>query len=313
MRAFCTIITLDFLPFAKTLFQSIRKFDKDVDLIALVVDSQEIPPTLDFEILTPNHLCEFELVKRIFNTYSQKPNELRWSLKSVLMIHLLMSRKYDQVFFVDHDICFYSDFRFLYQELDGHPFLLSPTWGCTDPKISELYFSLLLTDGLFNAGFIGATESGLDTLYWWSESCLHACERDNSRGLYDDQAYLNLFPILSPKSKIIRHRGCNVAEWNRFENIRSLTSEGALMINGTYPLVFIHFSNLGYLVEHDPLLVPYLERYEIDLNRNGYKGSLLSPAKKYVNRQRLKGLSYFERLVRKAIGPKRFSKLKGWE
>lgn len=301
------------MPFAKTLFQSIRKFDQEVDLIALVVDPLQIPTSVDFEILIPTVLSDSEYVKRIFNKYSQQPNELRWSLKSVLMIHLLKSGKYDQVFYVDPDLYFYSDFRFLYQELGLNSFLLSPTWGCTNPKNSELYFTLLMTDGLFNAGFIGSTENGLDTLYWWANNCLHVCERDKSRGLHDDQSYLNLFPILCPDSKILWHRGCNVAEWNRFENIRSLSSEGALVINGTYPLVFIHFSNLGYLVEHDPLLVPYLERYEMEVKKNGYKENLLSPAKNYVNRQRLKGLTFFERVIRKAIGTKRFSQFKGWE
>lgn len=313
MRAFCTIITNSHIPFAKSLFSSLKKFDSQIDFFALIVDQAECTNLRDFQVLG---LVDFEndfLSKRVQKKYSEDLNTLRWSFKSVLMIHLLKSKKYDQVFFVDPDLYFYADFRFLFEELGDRSFLLSPNWGCMHPKKSEVYFQHLMTDGLYNAGFLGATAKGLSTLQWWAESCLRACERDKSRGLHDDQGYLNLFPILSPDTKILNHKGCNVAEWNRFEISRSLDEHGNLILDGIYPLIFIHFSNLGYLVEHDPLLIPYLERYEEELRKNGFEGSLIAPAKSFVHRQRLKHLNFFERLVRKVIGHDRFAGLKGWE
>lgn len=311
-RAFCTIVTLNYLPFAKTLFQSIRQFDLGIDAFTLVVDSDSIFETEEFKSLLLSDLSESGLVKMIIKKYSNNPDSLRWSLKSVLMIHLLNSGKYDQVFFVDPDLYFYSDFRFLYNELGDSSFLLSPHWGCFNPEISELYFNRLMTDGIYNGGFIGATYLGIDGLFWWAKMNIYACEVDKSRGIYVDQAYLNLFPLLYPDYKIISHRGCNVAEWNRFENIRSLDSKCELLLNGTYPLVFIHFSNLGYLVEHDPLLIPYLKGYENILRKNGWKGDLLGQAQSYVERNRLKSLSFCQRLIRKIVGHNRFFRLKGW-
>ncbi len=311
--AFCTIITSNFIPFARALFQSLSKFDSGIEMFALVIDSDEKFEFPEVQCLKLEDLSEERLVREIKTKYVDNPNSLRWSLKSVLMIHLLKTGKYEQVFFVDPDVYFYSDFRFLYKELGDHSFLLSPHWGCMHPEKSKLYFQRLLTDGLYNAGFLGATRKGLSTLNWWAESCLYSCERDPSRGLHDDQGYLNLFPILSQDTKILRHRGCNVAEWNRFEISRSLDQNGNLILDGSYPLVFIHFSNLGYLVENDPMLIPYLERYEEELRKNGFEGSLISPAKNFVNRQRLKKLSFFERLIRKAVGKKRFARWKEWE
>jgi hypothetical protein len=313
MRAFCTIITRSHLSFAKTLFQSIRKFDAEAEFFGLVVDGINPSEMTEFVALEPDHLSERNLTYSLMNQYQDNPDALRWSLKSVLLIHLLNTQKFDQVFFVDPDMYFYSDFRFLYEELGDRSFLLSPHWGCMDPRISSLYFQRLMTDGLYNAGFLGATLKGISTLRWWAESCLRACERDKSRGLHDDQAYLNLFPILNPDLGIITHRGCNVAEWNRFEVSRSLDSEGNLVLDQVFPLVFIHFSNLGYMVEHDPLLVPYLEKYEVQLRKNGFEGSLVSSAKGYVERQRLRKLSWSERIVRRVIGRNRFSRIKGWE
>ena len=257
--AFCTVITHDFIPFAKTLFHSISKFDLGVDCFALVLDQDTSETFPDFEILHPKSLSEAHLVKDFYSKYQDRSDALRWSLKSVLMIHLLKTRKYDQVFFVDPDLYFVGDFTFLYQELADRPFLLSPNWGCLEPEKSELYFQNSQTDGLYNAGFLGATKKGLETLRWWAKMCLNACEINRNKGLHDDQGYLNHFPIRNPDTRVISHRGCNVAEWNRFENVRGINESGEVLINDRYPLIFIHFSNIPFLVEYDPLLIPYLK------------------------------------------------------
>lgn len=311
-RVFGTIITEDYLPFARTLFQSIWKFDKDLKCVALVVDHTGTGHIEEFDVLYIEELTEKDLVSQIQSKYSNNLNGLRWSLKSVLMIHLLKTGNYDQVFFVDPDISFYSDFSFLYESLGVSPILLSPHWGCMNPMNSELYFSRLMTDGLYNGGFLGATNQGLEVLYWWARMCIYSCKVDKNLGLYDDQRYLDLFPLICPDYKVISHRGCNVAEWNRFENKRSLTEQGKLILNGIDPLVFIHFSNLGYLIEYDPLLIPYLVDYEDRLIKNGWKGDLIGQAQRYVERNRLKSLSFFQRLMRKIVGHDRFFRLKGW-
>lgn len=310
--AFCTIVTADYLPFAKTLFKSLRKFDSNILAFVLIVDSPTSGSLDDLIPVTLEELQDVPLSQEIIRRYRKNPNALRWSLKSILLIHLLKTSKFEQVFFVDPDLYFYSDFKFLYEELCDHAFLLSPHWGCMHPKKSEVYFQRLMTDGLYNAGFLGATAKGLPTLQWWADSCLRACERDKSRGLHDDQGYLNLFPILSPDTKILNHRGCNVAEWNRFEVSRSFDEHGNLILDEIYPLVFIHFSNLGYLVEHDPLLVPFLQAYEKELRKNGFTRSLMEPAQGFVRRNRLKNLTFLERVVRKLVGERKFSIIKGW-
>lgn len=312
-RAFCTIITFNYIPFAKTLFQSIKTFDHNVKAFALVVDNDICFEFEEFKVLNLLDLSDIVFTKEISKKYSSDINSLRWSLKSVLMIHLLQDKKFDQVFFVDSDLFFYSDFKFLYNELGQNSFLLSPHWYCMDPNNSKVDLYRLMTDGLYNAGFLGATSRGLSTLYWWAKMCLHSCCIDYQRGLFVDQAYLNVFPLRNPDSKIINHRGCNVASWNRIENVRSLSSDGKLYLNEVYPLVFIHFSDIPRLIQHDELLKPFLEKYEVELKRNGFEGSLISPAKEFIQRQKLKKLTYIERIVRKVLGKKKFSKFKGWD
>lgn len=314
-RAFCTVITSSYIPFAKTLFKSIKVFDPNVKTFALVVDKKgcsEFDEFDEFNILYIENLSYIFLSKEISKKYANNTNALRWSLKSVLMIHLLQTSKYNQVFFVDPDLFFYSDFKFLYEELAENSFILSPHWYCMDPNKSEVEFCRLMTDGLYNAGFLGATIKGLETLYWWAKMCFHSCYIDYQKGLFVDQGFLNLLPLKNPDSKLIHHRGCNVAPWNSFESRRSLSPNGELLLNNVYPLVFIHFTDLPKLIEHDPLLIPFLERYEIELRNNGFEGSLISSSINFINRQRLRNLSLLERFLIKIIGKDWFAKLKKW-
>jgi hypothetical protein len=244
-------------------------------------------------------LTEQELVNRIQNKYASNSDAFRWSLKSVLMTHLLKSNPKSQVFFVDPDICFFSNFRFLYRELGDSPFLLSPHWKRPTPGPQDDSFVSLFTHGLFNAGFVGATYKGLDTLRWWTEMCLHACEDNCQLGLFVDQKYLDLIPLREPDTKILSHRGCNVAVWNRFECDRSYGKEGGVIINDKFPLVFVHFTYLAYLIEHDPVLVDLLDIYDQKLWDNGLSYSLVQRAQAYIERQKLRNLSLWDRLVRK--------------
>ena len=46
------------------------------------------------------------------------------------------------------------------------------------------------------------------------------------------------------------------------------------MINGQYPVIFIHFDEMmvtGILKGHDKLLLPYLHQYEKAYHENGYE------------------------------------------
>lgn len=309
--SFCTIITNEYLPFAKTLYDSLSQFDVEFDFYTLIIDNSSYSNNLNFKFLKLSDLKDRDLVLMVSKRYKEDPDALRWSLKPLVLINLL-KQGYEKVFYVDPDLYFYSDYSFLFDQLDGNSFLLSPHWGCVDPKVSEEYFFNLLTEGIYNAGFLGVTEKGVDTLYWWANMCLYACEKDRNKGIYDDQAYLNLFPLLNSDSKIITHRGCNVAEWNRFENKRSLSTDGTLLINAQFSLVFIHFSNVSYILESDSLLIPYLRAYETKLIDNGWNGNLIGNAKSFLKRKRLRTLSIIDKIIRKGFGNKILFRWKGW-
>ena len=68
---------------------------------------------------------------------------------------------------------------------------------------------------------------------------------------------------------ILRHQGCNVAEWNRFLCLREVVN-GEVLINGVWPIVFIHFNNttIREIIDGtEPLLVSYFEQYMTTLQK----------------------------------------------
>lgn len=308
MTKFCTIITQDFVPYAKSLYKSLFDYDNTIQFFVLVVDETFHSIQSDIIFLSLNEISETELVDRVKIKYKNNLNALRWSLKSVLMIHLLKAFKSDQVFFLDPDLYFFSDYKFLYDELGESSFLLSPHWKRLNPDVHDDSFKSLFSHGIYNAGFLGATSKGLETLYWWAEMCYYACEDNSDRGLFVDQKYLDLFPLRNPDSRILAHKGCNVAVWNRFECSRSFTENGGILINECFPVVFVHFTYLPYLIQHDSHLVELLKIYDQKLLDNGLPYSLIQKAIAYNTKQKLKSLNYFQRLVRKIVGKEFFSK-----
>lgn len=265
IKIFCTIITKSHFGYAEALATSLHAHGDDYLLYALVVDSDlrdRSRPGLTVLSL-PEVECELSgLLARRYLDFD-KHDEFRWSMKSVLLLYLLGKEKAGKVIFVDPDIAFFKDPRFLFDLLDSSHVLLTPHWRCNDPSKDPVNFRLLMTEGHFNAGFVAVSSGAEEALEWWARICLGRCERAQAEGLFVDQAYLNLLPVYFDKVEIIRHRGCNVANWNLEMNRREQV-DGEVMINGNDPVVFIHFTNStirGILRGEDGHLRPHLEQW----------------------------------------------------
>lgn len=265
---FCTIITKNFLYQALCLFDSLQKIDPKVKMTILVVDEDNFE-TFD----SPEGICFLSLNKVrntdhaseiIQNYFPRNLDALRWSLKPVLMNYLVQTKGYSKVLAVDSDLYFFNDFSFLLDELDRCNLILSPHWRSKDPLRDNPNFHLHFTEGLFNGGFVGVTNNSISFLNWWSQSCAYKCEDNKEQGLYVDQKYLDAAPVFFDKVGIIRHKGCNVANWNMKECQRNVMDNGEVLINKVYPIIFIHFTNStikGILSPEDSLLSEHLNLF----------------------------------------------------
>lgn len=272
--SFCTIVSQSHLSYAVALARSLESHGLAEPLTVLVVDALEVSlgtakdmPLM--RIITPRTLRlsqELDTIRQRFEL-SDNVDQYRWSLKPLLLSHLLVESLLGVVY-VDCDIHFFGGFEALGDAMDCASVVLTPHWHYHRPGIRNRDLDVTLAHGYFNAGLIGVTPRGKEFLEWWARACAYKCEKAVDRGLYDDQRYLDVAPHLFPHTRILEHQGYNVAQWNLRMCERVLGPDSSVMINRKWPVVCVHFyrETVDCIQSgRDPLLRPYLRRYRAEV------------------------------------------------
>jgi lipopolysaccharide biosynthesis glycosyltransferase len=276
------------MPYALALRESLIEFNSDAILYIFVSDhGKDLKEHIEGNysntyVLYPDELCEQGLGRELFEKYhAVEKDSFRWSMKSVLLQHLLQNLGFSAVIYVDSDIHFYDDFSFLFELLECNSMILTPHNRSLFPQASPENFSKNFTEGIFNAGFVGASIDAIPALEWWGQACSYKCDKDISNGFFDDQKYLDILPVRFDHVLPIQHKGCNVAEWNINDCQRSIV-DGEVLINGNYPIVFIHFVTytiIRILNGKDPYLLPHLNLYSTRVNKYNNNIDVINTAK----------------------------------
>jgi len=271
--AFCTIVTPDYLPFALTLGESVREWVPGSVLYILVSGEPEemggvsLPVADHVNLLTSTDLCCTPLGQEAHDRYhGGNANAYRWASKPSLMTHLLAQDGVTGVIFLDGDMLVTGDCSSLIEETLGASVLLTPHWNDKTPANPPSTFRDWFLFGLYNAGSVGATRAGLPALEWWHRASILDCTFDPSHGVFYDQRYLDLMPLLFDGVKVTSDRRFNVGGWRMDEFFSECGGRWPLPI-GEAP-VFMHFTRLCYVRLPGPserALRDYSER----LSRNG--------------------------------------------
>ncbi|RSK40516.1 hypothetical protein [Mangrovimonas spongiae] len=268
-QAICTIITADYFFYAQAIYDSVMAHDAKTYFYVLVVDDYETK-NLSYKGINSVSLQELKTAypkdyQTIAHYENDKASVLRWALKPLFLKYILKAKAMERVILVDPDIYFFKSPKFLFQALKKHRVLLTPHWRSKNPNLDPVNFDWLFNGGLYNAGFFGCNKKAIPILDWWLQACAYKMTKGD--GFFVDQSYLNLMPIYFEGVYVLKHRGCNVAAWNRIECKRQLFDKEVL-INGKYPVVFIHFTSLTIkLIQEniDPKLTSYLKDYQTKL------------------------------------------------
>jgi hypothetical protein len=243
-RAACTIVSLNYLAYARTLCESFLHFHPDCRFYVLVVDR------LPADFVREEELFEMVLVEELgiadFTSVAFKYDilELNTNVKPTFLKRLL-GEGYEQVLYLDPDICVYHELDTVYEALRAHSIVLTPhvLHPVADGGQTERIF---LSGGSFNLGFIaiGAGEETNRFLDWWEERCLGLAFDEQRTGLFVDQKWLNLATCFFPSVGVLRDPASNMAYWNLQE--RSLSAGGdGWIVNQSTPLRFYHFSGIS--------------------------------------------------------------------
>ncbi len=243
-KVVCTIVSKNYLHYARTLMQSFQRTHPDWARHVLLVD--EIDGRFDpaAESFTLHTLDDLPLPQRRQFLFRYDILELNTAVKP-WFLERLFGGGTQRVIYLDPDVYVYRRLAEVEALLDNGGFM-----ALTPHLTGELEDSHrpsehdILKAGSYNLGFVAlARHPQLERfLKWWQSKLEFDCRVSIAENLFVDQRWMDLAPGLFEDVKILRHAGYNVAYWNlRHRNTHK--APGGFKVNGV-PLVFFHFSGL---------------------------------------------------------------------
>lgn len=203
--------------------------------------------------------------------------ELATAVKPYLLEYVFDRLACRSLLFLDPDILVLNTLQPLYERLRDRSILLTP--HITEPIEDDASQDerVFLQGGLYNLGFLGlsATKTTRRMLSWWKRRLRTACVLRPDKGLFVDQKWMDLVPLLFDHVELVTDPGYNVAYWNLHE--RRIQLRPKPRVNGK-PLRFFHFS--GYDPHRPETLSKYQDRFV--MSRNGAARRLLAMYRNFL-------------------------------
>lgn len=231
---FCTIGSKEYEPMVSLLVNSFFKFHPKSRFIIFSGD--------EYNLNNINETANLEYRKLDFGT-SSGSKRLVYSRYKPFVLRSLIEEGWQSIIYLDPDMLVMSSLDEVIDLVEKSSLTLTPhILKPTQENSIENYDKILLNAGMFNAGFIGLSQSHqvCAFLQWWeSRTSEHGISFVNS-GFYFDQRWLDLAPGYVEKCFILRDPGFNAAYFN-LSNQRIQVANGNYYVNGSI-LKLIHFS-----------------------------------------------------------------------
>ncbi|MBO6702747.1 MAG: glycosyltransferase [Pseudomonadales bacterium] len=241
-----TIVSRNYLHYARTLMNSVEQFSPAADRVVGLCDKPE-----DFDFSAENFdilemaSLDIPMIDKFIFRYTIL--ELNTAIKPYI-ISALFQQGYEKVIYFDPDIRIYDSLDEMLSLLDEHQMLLTPhlTGPLNDDKLpSELN---ILVSGSYNLGYIGLknTPDMQQFAHWWEDKLYEDCVVDLPRGLFVDQKWMDLAPGMYTDVYINRNEGWNTAYWNlKHRQVKTADDcQSGYRVNDA-PLLFFHFSGFS--------------------------------------------------------------------
>lgn len=278
-----TSVTKSYIPKARTLAKSVKKFHPDWQFVLLLSD--DVPMDFDIDNEPFDELLSiYDLGIKDFELWVFKHSivELCTAVKGRAGVQLANREGVDKIIYLDPDTRVYSSLSELEMLLESHSVLLTPHLLVSETEEDAIVDNEIsvLKHGLYNLGFMAANSAltqGRDFLAWWAKRLDSFCFDDIPGGLFTDQKWCDLVPIFFDEAYIIRDPGYNVATWNLAHRELSVTSDQVICA-GHVPLRFYHYTGYdsgdgrGMLMKYagDQEVAKHLwESYGAELVENG--------------------------------------------
>lgn len=260
--AIVTIVSNNYLHFARTLMQSVARQHPGADRYCVVVDRDLSHATALAAEFTPLELASLNLPDGDDFLFQYDVLELNTAVKPWALEHLLR-RGYRNVLYIDPDIWLYRPLDHVFALLDAGanmvltPHLLAPVTDVAKPGELDVRRA-----GTYNLGFcaLRAGDNAIAIVRWWQGKLRRHCIVAFEQGIFVDQSWMDLVPGLFPDVAILRHPGYNVAYWNLAQRPVTGAADDYAVLGE--PLAFFHFSGLNPLAPHT--VSKYQDRFTLD-------------------------------------------------
>lgn len=287
----CTIASLNYFAQAKSLADSIQKYNKNVDFFILIADKI-------YDNSIKDRIESVESIKKVFYVddlpidniveleFKYDIVEFNTALKPFFLEFLLRRFDYDSVVYIDPDILFFNNLKKLFDLQKSNSIILTP--HLLDNTKNDKQIIDFLSYGIFNLGFISVKNDihGKKLLSWWKTMLKDYCYLDLNRSLAWDQKWMDFAPALFDSVYILKDPGYNFAYWNMNERVVT-KRRNVFYVNSKYKLTFVHFSHyrpqykdkiahiedfeLRYKIKNTPEITEIFQTYYDTLMKNGYE------------------------------------------
>lgn len=280
----CTVISKNYLAYARVFANSFLKHHPDGKVFVLLVDRVDgyfDPRKEAFEVI---EISELDIKDEKSFCFKYNVVELNTAVKPFFMKYLFNKFGVKKLVYFDPDILITHTLGALSEKLENYSIILTP--HITHPIEDALrpYERIFLLKGSNNLGFI-ALANTLTTarfLDWWARRLYDYCLDRADEGFFVDQKWTELVPAIFGDVYLLREPGYNFAYWNLHERKLSVKN-GNFYVNDE-SLYFYHFS--GFVPEYPWLVSKYqsqfilrdlgilqklFEQYRDLLYKNGYE------------------------------------------
>jgi hypothetical protein len=241
--AIFTVCNVAYLHKALVLAESLREHD-DMRLKIYLVDRR-------VELGVPSDLAEILWIEEVGVpdlprlAFKYDITEFGTSVKPFISLQLL--EEFEKVIYLDPDICMYDSVEPIVRDLDTHPISLTPHYTTPQPATMVESDVGMMRFGSFNLGFyaVRRSDEGRQFCQWLWDRCSLLCYFETQFGLSTDQKWVSIAPCFFPNLHVSFNLGCNVAFWNAHERQITRGENGRYLVNGTFPLIYFHFSSFA--------------------------------------------------------------------
>ena len=239
MYYFCTYFDSHYLTRGLALYESLENQCSSFELWILCMDNESY--SILSKISLPHarliKLDEFESGDEALLEAKRNRSRIEYYFTCTPSLPLYVFNhcpEAELVTYVDADHYFFSDPLPIFEELGDNSILV------IEHRLPP-HLKYLEDRGLFNVGVLSfrRDEEGMACLRWWRERCIEWCYDYCEDGRFADQKYLDMWPQLFRRVKVLQNKGAGLAPWNA-SNYEIVVTKDKLTVAGD-ELVCYHF------------------------------------------------------------------------